>query len=421
VWKQFDPEATRADFRHMRELGVNCVRVFLTLGSFFLEPDRLSPEALAKFDRFLTLAEEAGIYVHPTGPDHWEGLPDWAKGDRYAAEPYLKALEVFWSQFAARYRARPVIFAYDLLNEPEVPWSTPTMRDRWTRWVIGRYGSVSAARKTWAATDAASAGETPDAPEPPAQDAPGSRWLLDYQRFREGLADTWTRRQVSAIRSADPGALVTVGLIQWSVPALLAHPGHYSAFRPERQAQLLDFLEVHFYPLADGFYDYRDAEGERRNLAYLHAVVAEVAQAGKAVVIGEFGWHGGGQLTIDNGRHPPATEAAQSQWCRRVVETSAGLCVGWLNWGWRDQPEATDVSQLTGLLTGEGRTKAWGRTFQELTRGTPPAGPRLPALNSRPRLDWDACVVSSRAGASFRDEYGRWFRPEWNPPSGSGR
>ena len=66
----------------MKALGVNCVRVFLSHGSLFMEPNALAADGLAKFDRFLALAEEAGIYVHPTGPDHWEGLPGWAKGDR---------------------------------------------------------------------------------------------------------------------------------------------------------------------------------------------------------------------------------------------------------------------------------------------------------------------------------------------------
>src|SRR5690242_12465585 len=34
VWKQFDAEATRRDFAQMKELGLNCVRVFLSYGSF---------------------------------------------------------------------------------------------------------------------------------------------------------------------------------------------------------------------------------------------------------------------------------------------------------------------------------------------------------------------------------------------------
>src|SRR5512137_3167818 len=39
VWKKFDAEATRQDFARMKGLGVNCVRVFLSYGSFLTEPD----------------------------------------------------------------------------------------------------------------------------------------------------------------------------------------------------------------------------------------------------------------------------------------------------------------------------------------------------------------------------------------------
>ena len=30
VWKKFDAAATRKDFARMKELGINCVRVFLS-------------------------------------------------------------------------------------------------------------------------------------------------------------------------------------------------------------------------------------------------------------------------------------------------------------------------------------------------------------------------------------------------------
>jgi beta-galactosidase GanA len=118
LWKKFDAAATRRDFIRMKELGVNCVRVFISYDSFYLEPGKLEPEGLAKFDELLKLAEEQGIYVHPTGPDHWEGSPEWARGDRMADENALAATEAFWRLFAAKYRGRSVLFAYDLRNEP---------------------------------------------------------------------------------------------------------------------------------------------------------------------------------------------------------------------------------------------------------------------------------------------------------------
>jgi hypothetical protein len=391
----------------MKELGVNCVRVFLSYGSFYQEPGVLGGEGLTKFDEFLALAESAGVYVHPTGPDHWEGLPAWAQGDRYAQESILSALESYWRLFAARYRARNVIFAYDLLNEPEVRWDTPAMREKWNQWLAKRYGSAEQAAAAWGATNRALAWG--NVPVPPPKELSGSRELLDYQRFRESVAEEWTRRQAAAIKAADPAALVTVGLIQWSVPALLPGLQHYSAFRPQLQAPLLDFLEIHFYPLEKGFYEYGSPPAEDRNLAYLESVVREVARAGKPVVVAEFGWYGGGQLTIDQGRHPPATDEAQARWCRRLIETTAGTATGWLNWGLYDHPEARDVTQLTGLLTVDGRLKAWGRTFQELAaryRAEAPRGPR-PAV--RPPLDWDVCLTSTQAANEFRERYFQAF------------
>src|SRR6516164_3426611 len=110
VWKQFDTEATRRDFARMKELGVNCVRVFLSFGSFYHAPGVLDTNGLAKFDQFLSIAEDAGIYVHPTGPDLWEGPPEWPLGG-VEDEKTLSALEKFWKLFAARYRGRNVIFA----------------------------------------------------------------------------------------------------------------------------------------------------------------------------------------------------------------------------------------------------------------------------------------------------------------------
>jgi len=353
VWKTFDAEATRRDFECLKGLGGNCVRVFLTFGSFYREPGVLDANGLAKFDRFLSLAEAAGIYVHPTGPDHWEGLPGWANRDRLADEGVLTSLESFWRLFAARYKGRHVIFAYDLLNEPEVAWDTPAMREKWNRWLAERYGSAESVGQAWG--DANRALTLGDIPVPTAKEAPGSPELLEYQRFREHVADEWTRRQAAVIRAADPQAMVTVGLIQWSVPALLPGVQHYSAFRPERQAKFLDFLDVHFYPLVDGFYEHSGPDDELRNLAYLEAVVREVARAGKPVVVAEFGWYGGGKPTIDQGRHRFASEQQQARWCQQAVATTRGLACGWLNWGFYDHPEARDVTEFIGLLTADGR------------------------------------------------------------------
>lgn len=398
LWKQFDAEATRRDFELMKRLGVNCVRVFLTYESFYRKPGELDPAGLAKFDQFLVIAERAGIYVHPTGPDHWEGIPEWARTDRIADERHLEALEAFWKQVATRYKSRTVIFAYDLLNEPEVGWDSEAMRLKWRHWLERKHVSVAALEKAWNKTGLSfGAVEAPEG-----KNAPGDPALLDYQGFRESLADDWTARQAGAIRSVDRDALITTGLIQWSVPALLASPKHYSAFRPERQARFLDFLEIHFYPFDHGAYEYRDEESEQRNLAYLDAVVREAARPGKPVVLAEFGWYGGGKPRFDDGRHPAATGEQQARWCTRVITSTEGIACGWLNWGLYDQPEATDVSELTGLLTSDGTLKPWGREFRDLATALKSANIEFKDPNAGPALDWNACVTSTEAGNAFR-------------------
>jgi aryl-phospho-beta-D-glucosidase BglC (GH1 family) len=402
VWKKFDAAATRQDFARMKKLGVNCARVFLSYGSFYHEPGVLDTNGLAKFDQFLAIAEEAGIYIHPTGPDLWEGPPDWPVGG-IGDEKTLSTLETFWKMFAARYRGRNVLFAYDLRNEPSVGWED--LGGPWNLWLQEKYASVEKVNAAW--QDKTPALKFGAIPVPPRTDALKNRELLDFQSFREHLADEWTRRQSAAIKSVDPNALVTVGMIQWSVPSLLpGNVGNYSGFRPQRQARYLDFLVVHFYPLADGGYKYRDPESETRNLAYLESVVREAAQPGKPLVLGEFGWYGGEEKpSFNGGQFPAASETQQAQYDRKAVETSASFACGWLNWGFYDQPEANDCSQLTGLVTAGGKIKAWGRTFQELAASFHGNVIRPKKTSPRPTMDWDACLSSMAAGKEFREQY----------------
>lgn len=401
VWKQFDPDATRRDFNRLKSMGMNCVRVFISYGSFYKAPGVLDPEGLKKFDEFLALAEETGLYVHPTGPDHWEGSPNWSPV-LVEDDQTLRALEAFWKLFASRYRGRNVIFAYDLKNEPEVGWKNETLQAKWPAWLRSRYPDELSAAKAWNLTNKLSF-QTP--PLPGDSSVLKNPLLLDYQQFREDLADEWTRKQAAAIKAADPTALVTVGLIQWSVPALLpAGPRHYSAFNPRRQAAFLDFLEIHFYPLENGLLQYRDAQELNANLAYLESVVREVASAGRPVVLAEFGWYGGGQPTFNRNLRP-ATEAQHAEYCRRVLEVSEGFVVGWLNWGFYDHPGANDCSELTGLLTIGGHAKEWGNSFERWAFEH--AGKTVPVhkLGTRPDMDWPACVTSRQAEDEFRRFY----------------
>jgi hypothetical protein len=393
LWRQFDAAATRRDFARLKKHGANVVRVFISFGSFFTEPGKLNPEGLAKFDQLLDLADEAGLYVHPTGPDAWEGMPAWTKDlnvfSNDANEPCLQALDNYWRWFAARYRGRSTIWAYDLRNEPHLAWDTPGLRTQWANWRKSHHQD--------------------QAPVPNLNVNPPAPELADYQRFRESIAEKWVARQSKAIHAADPDALVTVGLIQWSVPAQRIKIDQYSGFRPSVIARHLDFLELHFYPLATGVYDYGGAVAETANLAVLESMARECAKPGLPLVIAEFGWYGGGSLD-PHGK--VASEAQQSQWCRHLLEVTSPIACGWLNWGMYDEPQAQDVSRLTGLFTVDGKEKQWGRTFRELAerfRTNPPPY----ALPARPDLPWEACTASGDAMEKFRQTYLDQFAKKW--------
>ena len=412
VWKQFNAETTRKDFARMKELGVNCVRIFLTFHSFYSDPGVLKQEGLEKFDQFLAIAEEAGIYVHPTGPDHWEGPPNW-RPVAIADDRTLQNIETFWKLFAARYRGRNVIFAYDLRNEPHVPWNNEILVPPWNEWLRKKYGSVAKLKQSWGATNEWSLGQIA---LPIGKEESRRRTLLDFQNFREDIADEWTRRQAAAIKAADPNALTTVGFLQTSVPTRFwGGIDDYTGYRAARQAKFLDFLEIHFYPSERGGYEYRSGDDELANLAYLEGIVREIARHGKPVVIAEFVWYGGKEKPkFDHGAHPLGTEAQQAKYMRRAIETTSGFATGWLNWGLYDCPSAKDCSELTGMLTASGETKEWGKTFQQLAAQFRDKKIEPKKIGARPELDWDACITSGEAGREFRKSYFKAFLADWN-------
>jgi hypothetical protein len=366
LWKKFDAEKVRQHFQIMRELGVNCARLFLTAGSFQPQADSIEEAALEKLDALVKIARRTRIRLILTGPDHWEGVPSYWRPDRFAGDTALAALERFWSVVGHRYQGEPAVFAWDLLNEPHLPWSSvrspkdnEQWRGKWNAWLKKKYGTVEALRENWAGklTEQDAWG---DVAVPENQPDAGNPRLRDWQRFREHLADQWVRRQVEALRTSDPSHLVTVGYIQWSYPLVRPGPaGRYSAFNPRRQARWLDFVTIHFYPTMGD-----PLSGEknwRKNLSYLQAVLA-YCHVGKPVVLGEYGWYGGGAPQ----HHPHLTEQQQAQWLSAEIEASGGLASGWLSWPFADTPESGDISKFGGLVRSDLAPKAWGRKFKEL-------------------------------------------------------
>ena len=205
-------ETVEEDFREMKQLGANVVRIHLQLGPFMQAADKPNPHALDQLGRLVQLAEETGLYLDLTGLGcyHKQDVPPWY--DELTEQQRWEVQALFWEAVAGRCASSPAIFCYDLMNEPVVPGDTK--RDDWLGDAFGgkhfvQFVTLSAAG-----------------------------------RPRHEVARKWISRLVTAIRKHDRRHLVTVGLVPWS----LDRPGLTSGFIPEKVTGDLDFIAVHLYP-----------------------------------------------------------------------------------------------------------------------------------------------------------------------------
>jgi hypothetical protein len=413
LWHKFDESRVRKHLQMLHDQGFNAVRVFLTYDSFHREPGKVSPEGEAKFRKLLAMCRELGIYVNPSGPDHWEGVPEWRRGkDMFADETILAADEAWWRDFAGRFTNEPAIFAYDLYNEPMTGWDTPAMREKWNRWLKETYGSVEKVSGAWK-RPASEIGELGTIAVPPGERVPDDARLFDYQRFREHIASEWARRLCAAIRSVDENHLVTVGCLQSSATVLVSGPQGYTAFAPQSIAKHLDFLTIHFYPL----YQPRPCdspEGVAVNRAYLEATLYQYS-VGKPLMLGEFGWYGGGGCK--QWGLPPEPPEHQLEWCQTLLDVTEGRVCGWLNWAFADTPTSTDVTIFSGLWTTDLRLKPWGRVYGEFAREhvrKPLSLKQFPAWLTALKFDHRALITDPHAADALR----RTLRVAASQPAG---
>lgn len=203
------------DFRAMKRLGANVVRINLQLHQFMEAPGKPARGNLSRLERLIGLAEELGLYLDVTGLGTFRAaeVPAWYReldeADRWAVQAQ------FWEAVAKVGAGRPGVFAYNLMNEPLVSterrppgeWTAPTELEglRYIEFInldpAGRSGAE--------------------------------------------IARAWIRQMTRAIRAHDDRHPITVGLIQF--------PGVDPDNLPVTPAQIaaeVDFMAVHVYPEA---------------------------------------------------------------------------------------------------------------------------------------------------------------------------
>lgn len=213
-WSSDWPKVTN-DFREMKKLGANVVRVHLQLCRFMKSPVQPDEYNLARLGKLVQLAQETGLYLDVTGLGcyHRQDVPAWYdamdESNRWAVQTR------FWRAVAGTCKDSPAIFCYDLMNEP-VPSG-----DRPGDWLPGKPlgGSYFVQRLT---TD--------------------MRGRTDKE-----VAKEWIAEMCAAIRQVDKRHMITVGLVPWEESF---GPGAKSAFRDPEVSAPLDFLCVHYYPRA---------------------------------------------------------------------------------------------------------------------------------------------------------------------------
>ena len=201
------------DFREMKALGANVVRLHLQFAKFMLGPDQPNPRALRQLARLLALAEDTGLYLDLTGLACYRKaeVPAWY--DRLEEADRWRAQARFWEAIARTCRRSPAVFCYNLMNEPVVPGSPRKPGD----WLLGELAGFHYVQAIT---------------------------LRPGDRARPEIARAWVEQLTAAIRQHDRRHLITLGFL----PNSLETPVSGSGFPPAKVAGSLDFVCVHLYP-----------------------------------------------------------------------------------------------------------------------------------------------------------------------------
>jgi len=205
-------ETVVEDFREIKALRANVVRIHLQVAHFLNDPETPNKVGLAQLARLVNLAEEAGLYLDITGLAcyHKQDVPKWY--DELDEQARWNAQAQFWRTVADVCKDSAAIFCYDLMNEPILPGKKVE-----TEWLAGEFGGKYFVQ----------------------------RISLDLAgRPRNQVAREWVKQMAAAIRQVDDHHMITVGVIPWALTFRGAKPLFYS---PEVRAPL-DFVSVHFYP-----------------------------------------------------------------------------------------------------------------------------------------------------------------------------
>ena len=126
-WNAFhDTWITERDFQLARSHGFNFVRIPFWYRWFESDerPYHYSDYGTSYLDKAIQWAEKHGLYVMldlhgaPGGQSPWDHTGSLSEIEFFKNPEYQKRAAALWKHIAKRYSGNPVVWAYDLLNEP---------------------------------------------------------------------------------------------------------------------------------------------------------------------------------------------------------------------------------------------------------------------------------------------------------------
>ena len=202
------------DFREMRKLGANVVRIHLQFATYMKAPDEVDQAEIGRLRKMLDLAREHELYLDLTGLNCYrlKSVPAWY--DALDEQERWAAQAAFWEAIAKACKDHRAVFCYDLMNEPVIGGKAKAGEPRWLGGELGGFYFVQRLC-----------------------DTPGKRTSVE-------IAEAWVVKLRTAIRKHDPKTPITVGAIPWAQVWPNAKPLFYS---PE-VGRHLDFVSIHVYP-----------------------------------------------------------------------------------------------------------------------------------------------------------------------------
>ncbi len=266
-WTAFEPAEVAADFGRIAGCGLDSVRIFLTWGDFQPTPARVDSTMVDRLVSTLDAADTAGLAVMPTlFTGHMSGvnwIPSWALGEE-AGDARFRVVSggrVAASRLANWYSDPSILRAQSALAR-EVAAALAGHSALWA-WDLGNENSNCVV---------------------PPDKAHGREWLL---------------RMTDAIRGADAGALVTLGL----------HMEDLEQDRnlgPREAAEVCDFLTMHGYP---GYAAWADGPTDQRVLPFLARLTRWLGDWAD-ILFSEFGVPTGGSGALELDGSSAASSAA---------------------------------------------------------------------------------------------------------------